>query len=92
MGSNAGPGKVYNTEVNLSKPFVVSGTGAADLPAALKKRGLPENTTSEELTSLLKKEGYDSLIVLSDRADGRAINELVVFDDSKIKIRMRKIL
>jgi len=78
-------GLIATAKVDLSKPFVVSGTSIKDFHKALKKINQEYEPNNVKLTKTLKSLGYDCTVILSDQSN-RHISELVVFDPSNIDI------
>jgi hypothetical protein len=83
--ANDKQGFVYSVQAKgVRKPFVVKGTGAGDLTDALKEVGLDPTLKGQALGEKIQAAGFDSVVVLKNNTD--VVNELVVFDDSKLKI------
>ena len=80
-------GMLYEVKAIVKNPLVVNGTGASDWSVALKSIEVNPTTPTKDVTAVLKSKGYDSVVVLGS---DKTLNEVVIFDYSKVKIISKK--
>jgi len=82
-------GQILSCKTSIVKPLVLEDNDAGGVNKALAREGLPlVSNTGEELTSVLRMNGYDSVVVF----DGTRVLEVVVFNENAVKIQGRSLV